>query len=187
MSPEYLQSLFADRPADIPMPVHFVESGTFEGKTAMIADRMFSTVHTVEISPVLYEAARQNFYGTSIFLYQGDSAELIPRFASRISAPVVWYLDAHWFHREPGQLQIPDSSPFPLWTELEAIAKRPYADCVIVDDVSVFGKGPDDWPWPIDERWEGVTGEAIMKALDIDRLAVAGVHGDAFVAWRNAV
>ncbi len=123
----------------------FVESGTFHGKTTRLAVEQFTTVHTIELHPDWYANAVRDLGPLGVGCWHGDSAVVIPRLAKEIAEPVFWYLDAHWFKLVPGvagQLE-----GLPLWRELEALAARPYADVVVVDDVASFGRTEptDEW------------------------------------------
>jgi hypothetical protein len=188
MSPAYLEQILNLRPEGVDVPEVFVETGTFHGGTASVAASFFPTVHTIEICPKLYNAAMHRFSLLSaVVCHLGDSARVLPDLARIVQQPAVFYLDAHWFWREAKEHQIPDSSPFPLWAELAAIRERPFADWVLVDDVQCFGKGPDDWPWPIDPKWKTVCEETILGALGRDRVVKSAVHGDCFCIWRSAV
>lgn len=144
-----------------------VETGTFRGETTLKLSAMFDKVHTIELTPNLAAAARQNFVGTNINCLLGDSAELVPQLARDIDEPVFWYLDAHWFPPKFGApADMSRSNPFPLWSELDSIAERKYADIVVVDDVHAFGR--EDWGENAPDRcqeWVGLTDATIREHL----------------------
>jgi hypothetical protein len=121
-------------------PRVFVESGTFHGKTTRWARERFLVVHTIELSPVLHAEAMRDLAPLGITCHLGDSRDVIPRLAETLTAPVVWFLDAHWTNC-PGAAG--KDTPLPLLEELEALAQRTQADTVIVDDVASFGR--DDY------------------------------------------
>ncbi len=130
----------------------FVETGTFKGETAAMAVVYFPTVHTIELSPELHAAARARYVGSRIAFHSGDTRVVLPRLAETITEPAVFYLDAHWWHAKD---VAGGEAPFPLWDELEILAKRHYQDVIVVDDVRTFGKTE-----PV-EDWKDVTLERI--------------------------
>ena len=120
-----------------PNPKVFVETGTFHGKTATWASERFAVVHTIELSPALHTVAAAALTPVGVICHLGDTREHLPRLAKEIDEPVFWFLDAHW-------LDQPDAAGkgtmLPLHDELAALAKRPYADVIVVDDVASFGR-----------------------------------------------
>ena len=123
----------------------FVESGTFHGKTTRLAVEQFAAVHTIELNADWYTEAVRDLVPLGVKCYHGNSADLVPQLASEIEEPVVWYLDAHWFKLVPDVAG--ETEGLPLWAELEALAKRPYADVIVVDDVASFGKTEPTPEW----------------------------------------
>lgn len=117
-------------------PRVFVESGTFHGKTTRWAWDRFAVVHTIELSDVLYETALEHLAPMGIRCHHGDSRDVIPTLATEIAEPVVWFLDAHWTQHPQAA---GSGTPLPLGEELRALAARPYADTIIVDDLASFG------------------------------------------------
>ena len=187
MSPEYLASLLAARPVGWAIPATFIETGTFRGKTARVAAGLdiFDEIHTIELSPKFHREVLRLLSPLGVRCCLGDSAKVLPRILARYrNQPIIAYLDAHWFWRPENHAQIPAECPFPLWAELEAIRHRATADCVIVDDVQLFGK--DKWSCPIDPKWKDVCPQSINEALDPERIAASGIIGDAYVVWRTA-
>ena len=120
-----------------PGPGVFVESGTFHGKTTRWALERFSVVHTIELSDEFYAEAIRDLAPLGAVCHHGDTRDVLPELARSIQEPAVWFLDAHWLNR-PGAAG--KDTLLPLHEELTALAGRPYADIVIVDDVASFGK-----------------------------------------------
>ena len=114
----------------------FVESGTFHGKTTRWAWDRFAVVHTIELSPSLYRAAVEHLAPMGILCHHGDSRDVVPTLASEITERAVWFLDAHWLNNPEAA---GNGTPLPLQDELAALAARPYADTILVDDVASFG------------------------------------------------
>lgn len=118
-------------------PRVFVESGTFMGKTTRWAAERFDEVHTIELSPELYERAVRELVPLGVTCHHGDTRDVLPGLATAFQEPVVWFLDAHWLDREHAAGA---GTELPLEDELVVLAARPYRDIVIVDDVASFGR-----------------------------------------------
>jgi hypothetical protein len=153
-------------------PRAFIETGTLHAETARFAKQLYEVVETIELSETLYRAALRRYTGNGIRFHLGDSGAVLPTILAGYLEPVCIYLDAHWFPR-------PDVArgTFPLWSELEAVRARPYADIVIVDDVHSFGT-----PHPGPE-WQQVTPARIVDALD--RVLASAIQDDHFVVYRG--
>lgn len=136
-------------------PRVFVESGTFHGKTTRWAVSRFPVVHTIELSRALYADALQALAPLGVHCYHGDSRTLIPELAVAITESAVWFLDAHWLNQPHAAGK---GDPLPLMDELAALAERPYADTIIVDDVASFGREDYQAGW-------GAISEASLAAL----------------------
>lgn len=159
-------------------PRVFVETGTYQGKTTRLALAQFDTVYTIELDAVLFEAAHRALAPLGALCYPGDSRFLIPVLAQQIRERVFWYLDAHWYQPATGIVVAGQEEGLPLWDELAAIAERPYADVVVVDDVHSFGRSA-----PTDE-WLDVDLERIASRLGRHHEAV--ILGDQAVVYRSA-
>lgn len=164
----------------------FVESGTFKGATTRLALDHFPQVHSIELERTLYLRARRLLakYQRRCRLHHGDSAKLIPQLAESIQESAFWYLDAHWFNLSAWAKKkvkkvagAPGDQAFPLWKELQALAKRPYRDIVVVDDVHCFGD-----PQNTNPAWRDVSLQTISALFPGHRDAV--ILGDQAVVWK---
>jgi hypothetical protein len=139
------------------LPRVAVESGTFEGERTVLLAGFFHEVHTIELSEHLYDAAAARLIGLRhVTCHFGDSARIVPELAAALQEPVLWYLDAHWFSLNRGKSRAGYArdaaaqiapGPLPLWDELAAIAARPYADVIAVDDARDFGRSEPTPEW----------------------------------------
>lgn len=168
------------------VPLVAVETGTFRGDRAVLFADHFAAVHTIELSPTLFQKAdlRLEPYG-NVMRHCGDSRALVPQLAGLLPQPVLWYLDAHWFtlnrkRSRAGAARDAEAqiarTPLPLWDELEAIAARHYADIIVVDDVRDFGTAEPT------EEWRAVSLERIASYFP-DAIEAA-VLNDQAVVWR---
>jgi len=156
-------------------PAVFVESGTYHGKTTRLAVPRFREVHTIEISPPLYDVAVRDLTPLGVRCHFGNASDIVPHLAVLIAEPAFWYLDAHWFKRTSAPVGGKEH-PLPLWDELRAIAQRPYADIIVVDDVHSFGKSE---PTP---EWEAVSLDAIAAHFPGHR---AAIRWDQACVWKR--
>ncbi len=148
----------------------FIESGTELGRTIRAMRPIFPVRHTIELSPLFYAYARLNNLGQKIKFYFGDSARVLPKNAARVSEPAVFFLDAHCSSGYSAGQDIP------LYQELAAIAKRPYADLIIVDDVRLFGtkKKPQ-------EDWSSINRSDMEKVFPSHTLAKSYIKNDRLI------
>lgn len=145
---------------DVPVDV-FVETGTYLADTTLLMRNLFDEVHTVELSQTLFDQAVSKWATTKVHFHQGASPEWLAEIGSQIERPAVFYLDAHWVGLKGAAPGVTKDDPMPLMRELEALAPRPYADIVVVDDLHAFGR--KDGKRSI--GWAGVSRRAVRKAL----------------------
>ena len=112
-------------------PKYFIETGTFLGDTTAAVADLFEECLTVELSAELYGKACARFAdAATIRCLHGDSGELIAKIVPDLSAPALFWLDAH----ASGGLTT-HASYDPLLTELEAIlAQRETGHVILIDD-----------------------------------------------------
>lgn len=116
-----------------PRPQIAVETGTYHGDLALRLLALCPEVHTIELSDVLFA---QHPADDRVQWHCGDTRRLTPELAGRLTQPVLWFLDAHYFSGRHAA----GAYAFPLWTELAALARRSQADIIVVDDVHTFGR-----------------------------------------------
>jgi hypothetical protein len=151
-----------------------VETGTFRGDGPKWFAKYFREFHTVEINEGFYKLAQERCRGCEAFdrihFYLGDSAEVLPKLVGQFKEPVLWMLDAHyceWSKAVEWNEPHPEKGKFPLWDELHAIAVRPYADIVLIDDSPLFGadRSKDRAEGDTGPQWESINDINVIKAL----------------------
>ncbi len=107
-----------------------VETGTYMGGTALEAGKYFKRVHTIEASESLFRQAGENCKeNKSIFLYHGDTRELLPQILEKEKdAKIVFWLDAHYSGGETF------NNANPLLQELRTINAQTKDPIIFVDD-----------------------------------------------------
>jgi hypothetical protein len=120
----------------------FVETGTFRGDTTFALRNMFDTVHTIELSVPLYQAAKKRFaHYPNIHLYQGDSAKVLPEIVAKLTQPAFFYLDGHWCGLDTAKTD----TNTPILDEVECVITQPLRHIIFIDDARLF-IGEDDYP-----------------------------------------
>jgi hypothetical protein len=137
---------------------HFVETGTFKGKSICdILSLGFISYSTVEIIPTWYEQAKTRFLlYPHVKCYLGDSVETLPLMLTSIpdNENCLFWLDAHLINDYNPEAQevknINDVSVFPLQSELQCILKNRDVtnDVFICDDARMYLNLPFDSPLP---------------------------------------
>jgi hypothetical protein len=127
----------------------FVETGTFEGRTAEWAASEFRRVVTIERSPRLFDVASALLRAlTNVERVLGDSRTTLRDLAPTLTSPTVFWLDAHW----SGGTTAGETDECPLLDELAAIASAPAAAFTFIDDARLFLRPPppphDPAAWP---------------------------------------
>lgn len=134
----------------LPLDV-FVETGTFRGDTVELVKDHFREIHTVELSPEYYEAARSRFGArANIDLVQGDSAAVLAAWASGLhDKSVLYFLDAHWCAADN---TAGETSQCPLLNEIRSIGPLTAESLIVIDDARLFLAPPlapheiSQWP-----------------------------------------
>jgi hypothetical protein len=137
-------------------PDAFIETGTFLGFTTRFFAGNGVPVHTIEVDPRFYVAARVRLtFNPDVRVVRGNSRDALAELARTASfARPFAYLDAHWW------------DDLPLTDEVRTIFGR-WADALIViDDMRV----PDDHGYGFDEH-HGVP--LALELLDLPDGAVA--------------
>jgi hypothetical protein len=138
----------------------FVETGTHRGVTADYVAKKGVPVYTVELAERYYWFAKRRFsHLPTVQITLGDSREFLRDLAKsrRLSEPVFFYLDAHWY----GDL--------PLREELELIPAHWKDWLVLIDDFRV----DDDPGYRFDDYGPGKTvsvdilPESILQKADV--------------------
>lgn len=112
----------------------FIETGTYLGNTTAEASLVFNTVHTIELSPELYEAARERFKNQkNVLLHQGDSGKLLNDLIPTLSSRIFFYLDSHF----SGNGTAFGGQNTPVLDELFAIRAKPDS-VILIDDIRNF-------------------------------------------------
>jgi hypothetical protein len=131
----------------------FVETGTFQGRTALWASKHFDAVFTIERSEdlfALHEEGLRELRGVRPLL--GDSREVLPAVVAELGdRNALFWLDGHW----SGEGTAGADDECPLLEELACLSQR-RGDIILIDDARLFlcapprPSPPSAWPSIVD-------------------------------------
>lgn len=167
----------------------FVETGTFQGKTAQQESRYFRDVYTIELNEKLYYANLGKFKKETpnVKPYLGDSAEIMPDVLKDIKEPCVIFLDAHWSGNNKVDWAKSKWEGYGVETSYRGETWPPTAEqqCPLINEAAVIGNQfeylcvliIDDWDSVgtqdrgfEGEDWSSITLERILNALGEERI-----------------
>ncbi len=128
-----------------------VETGTYLGDSAVKLRELLPEVWTIELSEAYASRARERHRNPAgIHFIQGRSDAVLRELAPKWTAPMLYWLDAHWC----GGTTAGNEAQCPVLGEIASLDESPSAasSVVIIDDARFFLGAPDvgfrreDWP-----------------------------------------
>ena len=139
----------------------FVETGTYLCETIKKMEPLFKTLHTIEIKQEFYLKAIVNYKSDKINFHFGDSSKKLKSVCELLKTDTLFFLDGHWSAGNTGR----GEKDCPLYEELENIVKYCQYNCIIiVDDVRLFGKGPNNGNEVC--NWENISVKNILNIVN---------------------
>lgn len=162
------------------LPCVFVETGAFFGDTIEVARQLFDISYTIELSDLYYLLCIKRFvHDPDVHILHGDSAGVLPLLCEGINVPVFFYLDAHFAGHETAKSNI----EVPLLQEVSSIAKRPFADIIVINDARLFGLKKNEGNFEV--NWEDVTQEKILACFPQGKIAEYKLDYDRLIIYTN--
>ena len=143
---------------------NFIETGTFRGETVLAMEPLFANLYTIEVKPEFFSNVKNNYKGSKIQFYLGDSATELGKIVQTVTGDSIFFLDGHWSGDNTGK-GIKDCPLFEEITHIKSYHRG--AAIVIIDDVRIFGKGPRSKTELCD--WEDISADKIIEII-ADRL-----------------
>lgn len=104
----------------------FIETGTWNGKSINMLSKHFEILKSIEIDESKHkEAIENNKLNKNVFLYCGNSSDILPNIINNNFSKSIFFLDAHW-----GQY-------WPLRDELQIIADFKITPIIMIHDFFV--------------------------------------------------
>ena len=134
---------------------NFIETGTHYGDTClhMAGTKYFENIFSVELSKTCCDFLEKNFLqfsknigidASNVRLWDGDSAETLPKMISLVDSRCVFWLDAHV---SGGVTVHAEEHEIPIMKEISAISSHPVKDhVIIIDDIRGSFESMDSWP-----------------------------------------
>lgn len=130
-----------------------VETGTHHGDMVESMRRHFERVYSIELSPHYASRARARFVRAgNVSLVEGDSGEKIGEVLTRLSAPALFWLDAHFSGANTARA----ATDTPVVQELRTILADPREHIIVIDDAHLFGEASD---YPTVNEMRAMVGE----------------------------
>jgi len=138
----------------------FMETGTCDGNTALMAAAAFSRVITIEIVPMYHSLALQKLSALGhVQAILGDSRDVLRSRDWSSEPPTLFYLDAHKTNDIPFMYPV----NCPLLDELRIIGGLHGKHCIVVDDYGIAAVNPvaSEWECASYEHRHGHTWSAL--------------------------
>jgi hypothetical protein len=151
----------------------FVETGTFEGRTAVWAAGHFERVVTIENAKTIYErTSAQHAHVKNVRFVFGHSRDAIGGVVEGLTGPALFWLDGHW----SGGETYGSGDECPVLDEIRTIDASHEDHFLLIDDARLFVAPP---PRPHDA--------AAWPSIDDVVGALKARHPDAYVVIMDDV
>ncbi|MEQ9454307.1 MAG: hypothetical protein RLN76_06915 [Phycisphaeraceae bacterium] len=154
----------------------FIETGTFQGDTALWAGQRFDNVWTIEAQEAIYQAARKRWPDGNIHWTLGDTRSALPKVLDQLDSDAIFWLDAHWSGGDTFGEAAQDECP--LLDELAMIRSDARDHVILIEGARLF-LSPPQRPHRI-ASWPTIT--QVIDALRTASNPYIVVHDDVIIA-----
>jgi hypothetical protein len=137
MNKQYLQ--MAEDLGLSSMVTTLIETGTHRGWGAQAWSTIFDQVHTIELSESLYDYCVQTYDISNVNFINAASTDVLEDLINDIKGSYILFLDAHGSGGDTTYDQSVGRFGSPVLEEIEC-SRSKIPECIIVDDLSDFGK-----------------------------------------------
>lgn len=121
---------------------NLVETGAYLGDTIRALQGRYAALYSIELADVFALPLQEEFaHDPTIHIVLGDSSEKLSEVVTRLDAPTVFWLDAHYSGGETKGHGL-----VPIFAEIRTISELcGYSHAILIDDMIDF-KGGDGYP-----------------------------------------
>ncbi|SKB12338.1 hypothetical protein PL11201_330027 [Planktothrix sp. PCC 11201] len=153
----------------------FIETGTFQGGTAVWASNLFKNVFTIELCQQFYESTSKNYeHIQNIQFLYGHTTEHLKAIVPQLQGSALFWLDAHW----SGGITAGQEEECPILEELQIIKASEWEHFILIDDARMF-LSPPHAPHQL-EQWPAIH-EVIEELLTFKRQYIVVIE-DAIIS-----
>ncbi|OIP72569.1 MAG: hypothetical protein AUK43_02835 [Oscillatoriales cyanobacterium CG2_30_40_61] len=153
----------------------FIETGTFQGGTAVWASNLFKNVFTIELCQQFYETTSKNYeHIQNIQFLYGHTTEHLKAIIPQLQGSALFWLDAHW----SGGITAGQEEECPILEELQIIKASEWEHFILIDDARMF-LSPPHAPHQL-EQWPAIH-EVIEELLTFKRQYIVVIE-DAIIS-----
>jgi hypothetical protein len=114
------------------IPNWFIETGTYHGDMVEAQKNNFEVVISIELNTKLYKKSYERFlFDSNVFIYKGNSPEVLDEIILPYEASVIYWLDAHYSNKETANSE-------PLMEELKVLRESDNLQLILIDDYSIY-------------------------------------------------
>jgi hypothetical protein len=122
----------------------FIETGSYGGDGIVAAMKAgFKRIFSIELSEHYYNICHERYsMERNVFLYHGDSLDVLPRILKIINEPITFWLDAHFCGDVTGKGKV----IVPIMEELDIIAQHSIkTHTILIDDMRLVRDKNSEW------------------------------------------
>jgi hypothetical protein len=143
-----------------------VETGTYYGDMIWSQRKVFDTLYSIELSETLHKKAIKRFKKEpNIYLFHGDSGNVLPEILKKLDQPAIFWLDGHYSGGETAR----GEKDCPIIAELTHIFSSKFNHILLIDDARCFVNEGDLIDYPtIDYLKEFILSKKPQSTIEVE-------------------